>query len=247
MRKLILVRHAESGKDVQTKIPDYERPLLPSGQSDAELAGKWLQSQNSAVPALILCSNATRTRETLAAVCKGYNEAFEQAESEKPKEKDSKDKHKKPEKPNPYADLYYPQGKEHQAAEVSDLSAVKTVYTNKLYEASWEAMLQLIHKVDDDTDSLMVVGHNPAIGELATKLLNPTSGWAPSAMQMKKDFPPGAIAYFNYFCYTAGKLGWKGCVVEGGAILIGFADPTELKEKAEKAEKEAEKHKKRPE
>jgi len=62
-RTLLLLRHAKS--DYPTGVADHERPLAPRGVREAGLAGDWLRAHAPAVDA-VLCSTATRTRETLA-------------------------------------------------------------------------------------------------------------------------------------------------------------------------------------
>ena len=61
--RLILTRHAKS--DWSTPgAPDHDRPLNARGRRQAPLVGRWLASRRD-LPARILCSDATRTRETL--------------------------------------------------------------------------------------------------------------------------------------------------------------------------------------
>ncbi len=61
--RLILTRHAKS--DWSTPgAPDHDRPLNARGRRQAPLIGQWLASRRD-LPARILCSDATRTRETL--------------------------------------------------------------------------------------------------------------------------------------------------------------------------------------
>ena len=62
-RTLLLLRHAKS--DYPPGVADHERPLAPRGEREAKLAGDWLRAHAPAVDA-VLCSTATRTRETLA-------------------------------------------------------------------------------------------------------------------------------------------------------------------------------------
>ena len=62
-RTLLLLRHAKS--DYPAGVADHERPLAPRGKREAALAGDWLRANVPAVDA-VLCSTATRTRETLA-------------------------------------------------------------------------------------------------------------------------------------------------------------------------------------
>jgi phosphohistidine phosphatase len=62
-RTLILLRHAKSG--YPPGVADHDRPLAPRGIREAGLAGDWLRAN---APALdqVLCSTATRTRQTFA-------------------------------------------------------------------------------------------------------------------------------------------------------------------------------------
>ena len=61
-RTLLLLRHAKSGYPAD--VGDHERPLAQRGIREAALAGDWLRVHAPAVDA-VLCSTATRTRETL--------------------------------------------------------------------------------------------------------------------------------------------------------------------------------------
>jgi phosphohistidine phosphatase len=61
-RTLLLLRHAKS--DYPPGVTDHERPLAARGRREAALAGDWLRANTPPVD-LVLCSTATRTRETL--------------------------------------------------------------------------------------------------------------------------------------------------------------------------------------
>ncbi len=63
MPTLYLLRHAKSSWDT-LGLHDHERPLAPRGQKAAARMGEHLRA-GGALPALVLCSTATRTRETL--------------------------------------------------------------------------------------------------------------------------------------------------------------------------------------
>lgn len=56
------MRHGKSG--YPPGVTDHERPLAERGRREAELAGEWMARDGLAVDA-VLCSTATRTRETL--------------------------------------------------------------------------------------------------------------------------------------------------------------------------------------
>lgn len=62
--ELILIRHAKSDW-ADPGQPDHARPLAPRGRRDAPRMAGWL-AQDGHVPELVLCSDAARTRETLA-------------------------------------------------------------------------------------------------------------------------------------------------------------------------------------
>ncbi|MUL66911.1 hypothetical protein BOO86_20720 [Mycobacterium sp. CBMA 234] len=62
-RTLILLRHAKS--DYPDGVADHERPLAKRGIREAGLAGDWIREHLPPVDA-VLCSTATRTRQTLA-------------------------------------------------------------------------------------------------------------------------------------------------------------------------------------
>ncbi len=61
-RTLLLLRHAKS--DYPPGVADHDRPLASRGIREAALAGDWLRVHSPPVDA-VLCSTATRTRETL--------------------------------------------------------------------------------------------------------------------------------------------------------------------------------------
>ena len=66
MKTLYLLRHAKSSWD-DPGLADHDRPLAPRGRKAAKLIAKHLRSSEIA-PALVLCSPARRTRETLEAI-----------------------------------------------------------------------------------------------------------------------------------------------------------------------------------
>lgn len=61
-RTLVLLRHAKS--DYPSGVADHDRPLAPRGVREAALAGDWIRANVGDVDA-VLCSTATRTRQTL--------------------------------------------------------------------------------------------------------------------------------------------------------------------------------------
>ncbi|QFT57745.1 2,3-bisphosphoglycerate-dependent phosphoglycerate mutase [Sulfitobacter sp. THAF37] len=63
MKRLILMRHAKSDWS-GASLNDHDRSLNARGRSSAHALGDWLR-QEGLIPDEVLCSSATRTRETL--------------------------------------------------------------------------------------------------------------------------------------------------------------------------------------
>lgn len=60
-RTLVLLRHAKA--ETPNDEPDFDRRLTKRGETDADAAGSWLADERIR-PDLVLCSPATRTRQT---------------------------------------------------------------------------------------------------------------------------------------------------------------------------------------
>ena len=61
VRTLVLLRHAKA--ETPGERPDHERRLTTTGEADAGAAGAWLAGEGIH-PQLVICSTATRTRQT---------------------------------------------------------------------------------------------------------------------------------------------------------------------------------------
>ena len=64
MKTVILMRHAKSDWG-QAGLPDHERALNSRGRTASIALGQWLRD-NGYLPGEVICSTATRTRQTLA-------------------------------------------------------------------------------------------------------------------------------------------------------------------------------------
>jgi phosphohistidine phosphatase len=60
-RTLVLLRHAKA--ETPGDRPDFERRLTKKGKADADAAGSWLADEGLR-PDLVICSPATRARQT---------------------------------------------------------------------------------------------------------------------------------------------------------------------------------------
>jgi phosphohistidine phosphatase len=167
MKRLLLLRHAKSSWD-DAMLDDRERPLAPRGKRAAgQICGYLLQQDLS--PALVLCSSARRTRETLAGL----------------------------------------------------MPAIRTDATvrieEQLYGADAESLLRRIRAVDDSVPSVLAIGHNPAMHDLARRL---ASGDARAA-EIDAAYPAGALAIFE----VEGE--WS--ALDGSAAAVAeFVKPRDL-------------------
>ena len=166
-KTLYLVRHAKSDWE-DPALADRDRPLAARGRKAAStLAGHLERSGIS--PALVLCSPARRTMDTLRLISGSFRDP------------------------------------------------VEILVEDELYGASMGELLRRLRTVPAPTPSVMLIGHNPAIHELALRL----AGTGDSLKQLKVKFPTGAMA-------TLAVPGpWKDLGDEP-AGLLEFALPREL-------------------
>lgn len=71
-RTLVLMRHAKA--ETPGDKPDFNRQLTKRGRSDSAAAGSWLADQGLH-PGLVICSPATRARQTWHGVAMGLAES----------------------------------------------------------------------------------------------------------------------------------------------------------------------------
>jgi phosphohistidine phosphatase len=70
MKQLFLLRHAKSSRK-DSSLPDHDRPLASRGRRATKAMAAYLR-EHRVEPALILCSSATRARQTLDGVAAGF-------------------------------------------------------------------------------------------------------------------------------------------------------------------------------
>jgi phosphohistidine phosphatase len=75
VKRLLLLRHAKSSWE-DAGLSDHERPLAPRGRRAAKLIAEHLRRE-SVAPALVLCSSARRTRETLERIAPALGERMD--------------------------------------------------------------------------------------------------------------------------------------------------------------------------
>jgi phosphohistidine phosphatase len=87
----------------------------------------------------------------------------------------------------------------------------------RIYENTVEALLAVVHETPDDVRTLVVVGHNPAVGELADAL-DDGRGSPAARRELDAGFRAGAAAVFELAVPFA-------AVAPGVATLRDFAVP----------------------
>jgi phosphohistidine phosphatase len=97
------------------------------------------------------------------------------------------------------------------------LGPVEVRVERGLYGASSEALLRRLREVPGEVDSVMLIGHQPAIQELALHLAAEGS----ELEQLRAKFPTAALATLSF----AGE--WKE-LGEGDAELIAYVKPKQL-------------------
>jgi phosphohistidine phosphatase len=156
------MRHAKSA--YPPGVADHDRPLAPRGIREAGLAGDWLRA-NAHIDA-VLCSTATRTRQTLA--------------------------------------------------ETGIDAPVR--YSERLYGATAGTMIDEINEVADSVNTVLVLGHEPTMSEVAIGLAARDGTDETATQRISEKYPTSAIAVLT----VAGD--WK-TVELGTAALIEFHVP----------------------
>ena len=97
---------------------------------------------------------------------------------------------------------------------------------DELYLAPWDGLLRLLHGVPDTARSVLLLGHNPGLHELAVALAGPASATrGADGRRLAEGFPTGALAEF------AIATPWR-LVDVGGGRLVRFLVPADLPEMA---------------
>jgi phosphohistidine phosphatase len=94
------------------------------------------------------------------------------------------------------------------AAELKSEPQVKPLKT--LYLATPSQMLRAMQRTPPEAASVMLVGHNPGIENLAAQLAGPESKKKPLA-RLREKFPTAALAVFDFEAADWASLGQGGC------------------------------------
>jgi phosphohistidine phosphatase len=97
---------------------------------------------------------------------------------------------------------------------------------DELYLAPWPRLLELLRGVPETARSVLLVGHNPGMHELAMALAGPAGMAAPSeggpmAQRLARGYPTGALAEFTI------ASAWR-MLEPGSGRLVRFLAPGDL-------------------
>ncbi|MQY16431.1 hypothetical protein SRB5_66300 [Streptomyces sp. RB5] len=96
----------------------------------------------------------------------------------------------------------------------------RTVYEDRLYEASLGELIALLNETPDEVADLLVVGHNPGMHALADALAGDADGDVLARMR-RTGFPTAALAVVTF------TGGWKS-VEHGVGTLTEYWTPTQV-------------------
>ncbi|MGW1706896.1 SixA phosphatase family protein [Streptomyces sp. NPDC002206] len=95
----------------------------------------------------------------------------------------------------------------------------KTVYEERLYEASLGELIVLLNETPDDVQNLLIIGHNPGMHALADALAGSAEGETMARMT-RGGFPTAAFAVIEF------SGSWKG-VEHGVGKLVEYWTPND--------------------
>jgi phosphohistidine phosphatase len=100
------------------------------------------------------------------------------------------------------------------------LGAAPIRYERELYGASATELLERLRTVPDGVASVLLVGHNPAMEELALVIARPS----PRRDELEIKFPTGALATLSVAAASWTELR------RGGGELVAFVRPRDLED-----------------
>ncbi|MFF3158111.1 SixA phosphatase family protein [Streptomyces sp. NPDC057910] len=93
----------------------------------------------------------------------------------------------------------------------------RTVYEERMYEASLGELIALVNETPEDVGDLLLIGHNPGMHAMADALAGDADGDALARMN-RSGFPTSSIAVLSF------NGSWKS-VEHGVATLVDFWAP----------------------
>lgn len=99
-------------------------------------------------------------------------------------------------------------------------------YADELYLAAPDEIAAHLRLTEDSVNTVLLVGHNPGIEELARRLTGDDPGGHRAALERK--YPTGGLADFLY-----NGAHWRG-LADGSCTLRNFVTPRDLEDRAAK-------------
>lgn len=75
-------------------------------------------------------------------------------------------------------------------------AAPRPVYDERLYDATPQAILEIVRECGNAAATLLIIGHNPGLHELATLLI--ASGEVETRQRLNEKFPTAALAVIDF-------------------------------------------------
>ncbi len=126
--------------------------------------------------------------------------------------------------PPPDVVLCSPSVRTRETVEFANLpGGHEMIVSPAIYHAPAQHILAAIKALSDTHAYVLVVGHNPGFHDLALKLANPADADAGALAQLRKKFPKGALAAFQFDIAE-----WRETSF-GGGRLTNFTRPKELR------------------
>lgn len=99
-----------------------------------------------------------------------------------------------------------------------DLSGISSMASEEAYDANADKIMDMIHDCDDEHESLLIVGHNPTIQELAMRLASEDSSLS-YLQRLMQGYKPGTLTVFDCPC-----MNWNDLQLTEN-ILVDLLDP----------------------
>lgn len=170
MKTLILLRHAKSDW-ADPELADHDRPLAERGRDAAPKMGAWLKAHGP-MPELVLCSTATRARQTLALALEALG------------------------------------------------ADPETRFDRGLYLAGGAGVLARLRQAPDTASTVLLVGHNPDLEQLARRL--GTTGDKAALARLAEKYPTAGLALIELPVERWAEAG-------PGGRLVAFETPRTAK------------------
>ncbi len=70
-----------------------------------------------------------------------------------------------------------------------DYPEPQIIFCDEIYEATLETLIDLLNNLDNEADSVILVGHNPGFSELGQWLTGDAPAWLPTCGLLKLELP----------------------------------------------------------